>query len=253
VEWFVQTAAGITLYSTTGFTFNHTLLTAGNYQLKMIAYNANGCKDSLTTPFTVSGSPIVSYSVADTVYCGLSATVNFTNTTTNVGSGTLAYQWSVNGVVLSNSATTFTHTFSIPANATAPVVFNVRLVSTASVTGCAPAYERTITLLPAGQVNIPANQVVCDGGVVPATAFTTQNTGGTTTYQWTNDTPSIGLPASGTGNISSFVGVNVGLLPITATIRVTPTFSYGGLPIPLPSIPLLKSISRPTSRFATAS
>jgi gliding motility-associated-like protein len=232
VEWFVQTAAGITLYSTTGFTFNHTLLTAGNYQLKMIAYNANGCNDSLTTPFTVSGSPIVSYSVSDTVYCGLSATVNFTNTTTNVGSGTLAYQWSVNGVVLSNSATTFTHTFSIPANATAPVIFNVRLVSTASVTGCAPAYERTITLLPAGQVNVPANQVVCDGGVVPATAFTTQNTGGTTTYQWTNDTPAIGLPASGTGNISSFVGVNAGLVPITATIRVTPTFSYGGRSCP---------------------
>jgi hypothetical protein len=44
-----------------------------------------------------------------------------------------------------------------------------------------------------------------------------------TIFQWTNNTPSIGLPASGTGNIPSFIAFNPGPGPVTATITVTPT------------------------------
>ncbi len=43
-----------------------------------------------------------------------------------------------------------------------------------------------------------------------------------TTFNWTNDTPSIGLAASGSGNIPSFTSVNTGSTPIIATITVTP-------------------------------
>ncbi|WP_163393294.1 T9SS type A sorting domain-containing protein [Flavobacterium limi] len=46
------------------------------------------------------------------------------------------------------------------------------------------------------------------------------------TYNWTNNNTSIGLAASGTGNIPSFKGINNGNVPVTATITVTPT--YGG-------------------------
>ncbi|WP_281310146.1 T9SS type A sorting domain-containing protein [Flavobacterium flavigenum] len=46
------------------------------------------------------------------------------------------------------------------------------------------------------------------------------------TYNWTNDNTSIGLAASGTGNIPSFTGTNNSNVPVTATITVTPT--YGG-------------------------
>lgn len=47
------------------------------------------------------------------------------------------------------------------------------------------------------------------------------------TYNWTNDNTSIGLAASGTGNIPSFKGINNSSVPVTATITVTPT--YGGV------------------------
>lgn len=47
-------------------------------------------------------------------------------------------------------------------------------------------------------------------------------------YSWTNNQPSIGLAASGTGNIPSFVATNTTNTAITATITVTPTYTNGG-------------------------
>src|SRR6202012_2062092 len=42
-------------------------------------------------------------------------------------------------------------------------------------------------------------------------------------YSWVNDTPSIGLPANGSGNIAPFLAVNNGTTPVTATVTVTPS------------------------------
>ena len=48
------------------------------------------------------------------------------------------------------------------------------------------------------------------------------------TYSWTNSNTSIGLAASGTGNIPSFVATNSSNLPVTATITVTPAYTNEG-------------------------
>jgi len=42
-------------------------------------------------------------------------------------------------------------------------------------------------------------------------------------YNWVNNTPSIGLAASGTGNIASFTAINNGSSPVTATITGVPS------------------------------
>ncbi|MEO7215526.1 MBG domain-containing protein [Mucilaginibacter sp.] len=47
-------------------------------------------------------------------------------------------------------------------------------------------------------------------------------TGTGATYNWVNNTPGIGLPASGTGDIPSFVAINNSNSAITATFTVTP-------------------------------
>lgn len=47
-------------------------------------------------------------------------------------------------------------------------------------------------------------------------------------YSWTNSNTSIGLSASGTGNIPSFTATNTTNSPITATITVTPKYTNGG-------------------------
>lgn len=44
-------------------------------------------------------------------------------------------------------------------------------------------------------------------------------------YTWTNDSPGIGLAASGSGDIASFTAVNTGTTPVKATITVTPVGS----------------------------
>lgn len=66
----------------------------------------------------------------------------------------------------------------------------------------------------------PANQTVCNNAATAAVNFTGTVPG--TTFSWTNNTPSIGLAASGTGNIASFTATNTGTAPVVATITVTP-------------------------------
>src|SRR5690606_15569596 len=48
-------------------------------------------------------------------------------------------------------------------------------------------------------------------------------------YSWTNNQPTIGLAANGTGNISAFAAINTGTTPVVATITVTPHFINEGV------------------------
>lgn len=77
-------------------------------------------------------------------------------------------------------------------------------------------------------VNPVTNQTVCNNIATTAINFT----GTATTFNWTNNTPSIGLAASGTGNIASFTALNPSATAVTATITVTPsTGACTGTPI----------------------
>ena len=62
------------------------------------------------------------------------------------------------------------------------------------------------------------NQTVTNGS--PTTTITFPGPG--CVYNWVNDTPGIGLPATGSGNIASFTAVNSGSSPVTATIKASP-------------------------------
>jgi hypothetical protein len=73
-----------------------------------------------------------------------------------------------------------------------------------------PAETFTITVNPTGQVDPIEDQILCNTNATTAITFTTDNTGGTTTYSWENDTASIGLAATGNGDIASFNAVNSG-------------------------------------------
>ena len=57
----------------------------------------------------------------------------------------------------------------------------------------------------------------------------TNTTGGTIAYNWVNNTPSIGLAATGSGNIPSFTATNISQVQVIATITVTPTFTNGSV------------------------
>ncbi|MBK9256194.1 MAG: cadherin-like domain-containing protein [Saprospiraceae bacterium] len=91
-----------------------------------------------------------------------------------------------------------------------------------------------ITVSPIPDVEQPANQVVCNGASTAAVTFT--GAVGGTIFNWTNDNNSIGLAASGTGNIPSFITTNTGTSPVVATITVTPTINSGGNFAPIPDV-----------------
>jgi hypothetical protein len=99
----------------------------------------------------------------------------------------------------------------------------------------------TIVYNPAGQVNQPPDMVYCNGQVTPSYTFTTSNTGGTTTYAWSNNNTSIGLGPSGSGNLPSFTALNNGTSPVSATITVTPTYTNG--PTVCPGTPITFTIT----------
>ncbi|MDR1331133.1 MAG: InlB B-repeat-containing protein [Tannerella sp.] len=70
------------------------------------------------------------------------------------------------------------------------------------------------------------NITVFAGQTVPAITLAATPAGAT--FAWTNSNPSIGLAASGTGNLPAFMATNTTAAAITATVRVTPTIDCAG-------------------------
>ena len=93
----------------------------------------------------------------------------------------------------------------------------------------------TITVNPTAQVNATDDQDLCEGEVTAPIEFTTINTDGTTTYEWTNTNPLIGLADSGIGNIPSFEVLNDAANSQNAIITVTPTYTNNGVECTGPS------------------
>jgi gliding motility-associated-like protein len=89
----------------------------------------------------------------------------------------------------------------------------------------APNATFTVTIPPVATVNTVKDTTVNDGDMLPVyTVAGTPSAG--VTYTWTNSNPSIGLAATGTGNIPAFTANNKGNTPIRSTITITP--SIGG-------------------------
>ena len=155
-------------------------------------------------------------------------TYTWTNTNVSIGLG-------ANGTgpvplfpAVNNGTTPITSTITVT-----PVYTNGGLNCLGSSLGSSKTF--TITVNPSGQVNQPSSQILCNGTTTTPINFNTVNPLGTTTYSWTNSNPSIGLLASGSGNIPSFIVVNSGASTQVATIVVTPTLTNNGISCTGPS------------------
>ncbi|MBD2704646.1 hypothetical protein IC229_28675 [Spirosoma sp. BT702] len=86
---------------------------------------------------------------------------------------------------------------------------SVSIADTYSVTltgtnGCTGVASIQVSQESGPTVNPVNNQTVCVGSATTPVTFS----GTASSYQWTNSNPTIGLPASGTGNLSSFTAIN---------------------------------------------
>ncbi|MHC1731146.1 MAG: PKD-like domain-containing protein [Bacteroidales bacterium] len=195
----------------------------------------NGGQSCSGTPqtFTITVNPSAQVNdPADQVRCNNAAVPALTFTTNRTG-GSTTYEWtnSNTAIGLVASGTGGLPAFTATNGGTAPISATITVTPTFSNGGqsCSgTAQTFTITVNPSAQVNDPADQVHCNGDAVPAFTFTTDRTGGTTTYAWTNSNTSIGLAAIGSGPLPAFTATNSGTAPVTATVTVTPTFSNGG-------------------------
>ncbi|HEY4327088.1 MAG TPA: cadherin-like beta sandwich domain-containing protein [Mucilaginibacter sp.] len=116
-------------------------------------------------------------------------------------------------------------------NSTVVFVRSAAAAPMGSITGnvtLATAGAPTQNLAVAGTIIAPPtvttvpNQTVTSGTATTAVNFT-----GSGAFNWVNNTPGIGLAASGSGNIPSFTAINSGISPVTATITVTPVTASG--------------------------
>lgn len=173
---------------------------------------------AITFTFTVYPSPTVN-GVTDQTLCNGAATnaVNF--------SGDLAgttYNWTNSNPSIGLPASGNGNIASFTAINTSGTAQTATIIVIPSASGCSGAgVSFTITVNPGSAMNAVADQTLCNGAPTSAIAFTGSAPG--TTYNWTNSNPTIGLPASGSGNIASFIADNAGTTTQTATITVTPS------------------------------
>ncbi|XOV68839.1 MAG: gliding motility-associated C-terminal domain-containing protein [Fluviicola sp.] len=174
-----------------GTTYNIQYLTPG------------ACPDSLTLPVTVNPLPVVN--APDQTICE-GDNVNITATGANT------YVWS--------PGTGLNTTVGATVNAS-PTTTTIYTVTGTDANGCVADHNLTVTVNPLPVVDPILDQTLCAGDPTAAVNFTSPTAGAS--FDWTNNTTSIGLAASGTGNIASFNTVNAGATAVTATVSVSAT------------------------------
>jgi ubiquitin len=233
VKWQMSTDNWVTLADVENTTPS-LVITDLTVSTKYRAVLRNGeCSAVNSTEATITVNPFgqVNQPISQTV-CGASASAAVIFTTDNTD-GQTTYTWtnSKSSIGLSASGTGNIPSFIAANSGTAPLTATIAVTPYYTNDGArceGGSKVFTITVNPTAQVNQPVSLTVGNGKVTPQVSFATTNTGGTTTYTWTNSTSSIGLPVSGTGNIASFTAVNDGTAPVVASIAVTPFYSNDG-------------------------
>ena len=162
-------------------------------------YTNNGIScDGPSETFTITVNPTAQVdSVVDQVLCNGESTDAIEFTTTNTD-GTTVFNWTNDNttiglpiaggsgdigsfVVLNNTSVSQTATFVV-----------IPTYTNNGVSCDGPSETFTISVNPTAQVNAIEDQDLCEGEVTAPIEFTTTNTDGTTTYEWTNTNPLIG-------------------------------------------------------------
>ena len=185
-------------------------------------YTSGGvtCSGSpFTFSFTVDPTPFVNPVVDQELCIGdLSQPITFTGTASN-------YNWTNTNTAsgASGSGVGIVNSFVAQNNTNQVLTSSFEVIPEAN--GCiGSSIFFVIDVNPETSVSPIGNMEFCSGDQTSIVSFS----GGGLSYSWTNDTPSIGLPASGVGPIASFTATNGTNVPLQATITVTPLF-VGGL------------------------
>lgn len=194
--------------------------TSGVYSLTVPG--ANGCDSTSNVTLVVNPLPVINAGLDQVLCDGEQVTLNAT--------GAPQIVWSpaaTNNVAFTQSVGTQIYT-----------------ATGTDLNGCVNTDQVQVIVRPLPVINNVNAQTICNSTNTTAVNFTSSVAG--TTYSWVNSNPSIGLPASGNGNINVFNAINTGTTVQVATITVTPTaagcvgpaltFTYTVMPSPSATI-----------------
>ncbi len=123
-----------------------------------------------------------------------------------------SYAWTFNGGTPASSS--LLNPGSISFTTSGPHTITLAVTNECGTT----TVTQQVTVNPLPQLTIPSSASFCVGETAGPFVFTSSTAG--TTITWTNNNTSIGLSASGTGNIAAFTTTNISASPITSTIIV---------------------------------
>lgn len=202
----------------TGNTVTHTYTIPGSYQVTMEVTMPGGCFGNAIRLITIYPPPGM-VKPFDQVTCNnvLASDIIFTGTPPG-----LVFNWTNSDPSIGLPATGSGHIFAYtPVNTGNTPVIATFTVTPVHLTCTGPPETFTITVNPSPNVVPPPNQALCNGSITNAVTFTGTLAG--TVFNWTNNNPSIGLAANGSGNIPAFTAINASSVVAVATITVTPT------------------------------
>lgn len=200
--------------------------TAGTYNISLKIVGTDGCIGDTIKPIVVNPRPAMTAKPDTSVCTGVTVPVtsfssniagtiyNWTNDNTSIGLGA-----SGSGDLPSFAAT---NTTGVPQTATI-IVIPAFINGQANCEGVADTF--TITVNPVPAMAAVTSQAYCHNTSTAPFNFSSNVAG--TVFTWTNSNTSVGLPASGTGNINSFTAINTTTSPVTTSITVIPRFGTG--------------------------
>jgi PKD repeat protein len=193
-----------------GNVVSHTYTTTGNFRVKLLLIGSTGCLDSLIRTINIIiAYPPRSFITSLAAVCQ-NTPVIFAGHINSLDSITSMSWTTSDGQTTTGDSASFT--FSQPGT------FNVNFYIT-TIFGCRDTSTRQIIIKPTPVFTTPNNQFICNGAQTSLISLNSNTPG--TSFNWTNNNPSIGLGASGHGNIPSFTAINNTSTNITANITVS--------------------------------
>jgi len=195
----------------------------GTYNLKLTATNSCGSVTSTNQTIIVKAPPSASINtITDVCQNPAGTVISPSSTVTDCSNSGLTYEWSFpDGVPATSTSAT-------PGNITYATAGTKTITLKVTNECSSVTASKSFTISPAPTVNNMASQTICAGSTSTAVAFSGTNV---SEFNWSNSNTSIGLAASGSGNIPAFQAVNTGNTEQTATITVTPVNgSCSGIP-----------------------
>lgn len=186
---------------------------------------------------TITVNPIPTISpIGDMFYCN-GSTVNNISFTTSPSSG-ISYAWTTDNTAIGLAASgagalpSFTATNTNDPKIPVTGHISVTPTYTNNNVGCTGgAISFAITVLPAITLAPINDTTVCTGVTLPSFAPATDAgvyTGSAITYSWTVSGAGISLSNGNGPNLPSFTSNNPGSTDLSATITITPVYTYGG-------------------------